>query len=215
MEALAPGGGMGLMLEDLPQLPEGLSIAAYNAPELVVITGPRAQVAALAAQMLPVTYAFHSASVEPSLAAIEAAAGAVERRPPRLPVALNTSGELSLEAPAPAYFSRQARDPVHFRQGVSALVAHGVKTFVELGGGSLAALAKRTAPGTFVAALAADPGAALHVAGHRVRFRGQRAGGGLPCYPFERMRFAIEPSPGAEPRAPSSRRLDFVDRGDE
>jgi len=215
MEALAAGGGMGLVLEDAPQLPVGVSIAAYNGPELVVITGPRAQVASVAAQMLPVAYAFHSASVEPSLAAIEEAAAAVERRAPRLPVALNTSGQLSLEAPTPAYFSRQARDPVHFRQGLSALVAHGVKTFVELGGGSLAALARRTVPGTLVTGMEADPLAALHVAGHRVRFRGQRAGGGLPCYPFERMRFAIEPSPSATPPAPSSRRLDFVDRGDE
>lgn len=218
MQALPPGGGMGVALSDARPLPEGVSIGAYNSPELVVLTGERSLIAPLALRMLPVAHAFHSAWVEPSLEAIVLAAEAVERRAPKVPVALNTSGELSFEAPAAAYFARQAREPVHFHRGLEALAAHGVRSFVELGPGSLAELARSSVPGVFAAALAARPTvalAALQVAGHGVRFQGRRAGGSLPCYPFERVRFAIEPSPAPIVQAQASRRLDFVDRGDE
>lgn len=218
MQALPPGGGMGIALLDGAALPAGVSIAAYNGPELVVLSGDRSVVAPLAVRMLPVAHAFHSAWVEPSLEAIRRAAEAAPRRAPRIPVALNTSGALSLDAPAADDFARQAREPVQFHQGLLALAAHGVRSFVELGPGSLAELARRSVSGVFAAALSPRPAealAALQVAGHRVRFLGRRAGGGLPCYPFERVRFAIEPSPAPAAESLASRRLDFVDRGEE
>src|SRR5690606_5707811 len=76
-------------------LPEGLSIAAINAPELVVVSGPepkitdfagRVESAGLRSSELRTSHAFHSAMMAPVLAPLEAAIAGVQRNAPTLSV---------------------------------------------------------------------------------------------------------------------------------
>ncbi len=211
MQALPAGGAMGLVMDDRV-LPPEVCVAAFNAPGLVAIAGPRAAVEAIADRLLPVGHAFHSPLVEPALAAIDAAAAQVTLRAPRVPVVEGATGQLRRAAPEALAFSRGARAPVHFQQGLEALRADGITTFVDLGpSGAMAELARRTLPDAVVVS-AEDAPAALHVAGRAVVWSGRRAGSSLPTYPFQRQRHVLEPTPRA---AAVPARLSFVDQGDE
>lgn len=212
MQALPAGGAMGLVFDDERALPAALCWAADNAPHVRVVSGPRAEVEAFADRLLPVAHAFHSPLIEPALPALAEAAAALTFRAPRVPWASGVTGALTDTAPDAAALVRQARAPVLFRQGLSALRAAGFGVLLDLGtGGTLLELARRTTDA--VVAEAAHARAALHVAGHLIAWPGARAGVGLPTQPFQRQRYAIERRIAGPPRA--SARLSFVDQGDE
>ena len=72
-----------------------------NAPSLTVVSGPTAAIEALEATLaargvtarrLETSHAFHSAMMEPALAAFAAALDRVEKHAPRLPFVSNVTG---------------------------------------------------------------------------------------------------------------------------
>lgn len=121
----------------------GVHIAAYNAPENTVISGgadavdrtlERCREREIEHRRLRLEQAFHSPGVEPVLNALRAAAEAVEHRPPRLPLAWNVTGTVGgAGARNGMYWSRHAREPVRFVQGVRAMEALGFRHFLEVG----------------------------------------------------------------------------------
>lgn len=157
MEA-APSGAMlavGLPAAEVePLLPEGVSIAAYNAPRLVVATGADEGVDALAAELsargvnprrLRVSCASHSVLMEePAREFVEFLRG-IPMTPPSLPLVSNVTGELltAEEACDPEYWGRHLRGAVHFTQGLERLTATVGGPLLEVGpGGGLLSLAR-------------------------------------------------------------------------
>ncbi|MET1075693.1 MAG: SDR family NAD(P)-dependent oxidoreductase [Umezawaea sp.] len=219
MQALPEGGAMVAVqateTEVAPLLPDAVGIAAVNGPTAVVVSGPRAAVAAVEAELsgrgrktkwLRVSHAFHSSSIEPMLAEFRTVLERVEFRAPSRLVVSNVSGRVAgAELRTPDYWLRHAREAVRFADGVAAAVSEGVTTFLEIGpGGSLAAMVGECAPtAKSVAAQRADRAedaalvsalARLHVCGVPVGWAEVFDGGGarrtdLPTYPFQRERY--------------------------
>jgi phthiocerol/phenolphthiocerol synthesis type-I polyketide synthase E len=211
-----------------PGFPDELSID-LNAPDLTVLTGAedaieqaRAELAeqGVKARRLHTSHAFHSASMEAAMAPLAACAASIERRPPRLRIASNVSGDwlTDEEAVDPAYWARQLRSPVRFGDGVGALLSSGVTALLEIGpGGTLTQLARRHPAWSEQHTLArslpdhAEGGdldretmltalGRLWTAGVQPRWGALHQGARrrivvLPTYPFERARHWIDPAP--------------------
>ncbi|MCF6522530.1 non-ribosomal peptide synthetase/type I polyketide synthase [Streptomyces sp. JJ36] len=173
MQEMPPGGMLSVPLaeEDVRRrLPDGLSLAAVNAPELCVVSGPDAQVAAFAdtlhaddvpTRRLHTSHAFHSAMVEPVLDAFGAALDGIDFRAPRLPYVTNRTGTWATAAQAqdPRHWVRHIREPVRFGDGVRLLTESGPAVLVEIGPGTtLCSLAREAARGRGAATVPLLPG---------------------------------------------------------
>ncbi|WP_234364656.1 type I polyketide synthase, partial [Streptomyces sp. SM8] len=222
MQELPAGGAMAAVqateAEVAPRLTEGLSLAAVNGPDSVVVSGPESEVTALAAefvaegrktQRLQVSHAFHSALTEPMLDAFREVARSLAYAEPRLPVVSNVTGALAApgQLTDPEYWVRHVRETVRFGGGVRALAEAGADAYLEAGpGGVLTALARQTL-GTDSEAVTApalrkdraeEPAlltalATLHVTGVPVDWAACFEGTGarrvdLPTYAFQRVR---------------------------
>ena len=119
-----------------------LSLAATNAPRSVVLSGaPGALDAALAAldsrgvshRALPVSYAFHSAQMEPFQAELVNAIGSVVPQPGHTAVYSTVTGGMIDHAQIDAaYFGRNVRQTVRFSTAIDAMLDAGVDAFVEV-----------------------------------------------------------------------------------
>ncbi|MER7708904.1 SDR family NAD(P)-dependent oxidoreductase [Kitasatospora sp. NPDC097605] len=226
MQAL-PGGGAMVAVEATEQevravLVPGAGIAAVNGPRSVVISGEEDAVLAVAARFadrrtrrLRVSHAFHSAHLDGMLAEFRAVASTLTYHPPTIPVVSNVTGRIATAAELtdPAYWVRQVREPVRFADGVAALAAEGVTTFVELGpDGTLAGLVGQSLEEPVTAAVlrrdreevrtALTALARIHVQGHPVDWTAlfggaRRPHAVLPTYPFQRRRYWLEPTAAA------------------
>ncbi|WP_437515483.1 type I polyketide synthase [Sorangium sp. So ce1099] len=139
-------------------LRDGVEIAAWNAPELVVLSGPSSAIdevqAALEAQRtfarrLETSHAFHSALLDGAVEPFRARVRRATLRPPRVPFVSNVTGAFITDEQAvdPDYWARHLRAPVRFAQGLRALHAEGHAVLLEVGPGrSLTPLARRTLP---------------------------------------------------------------------
>ena len=227
MQALPAGGAMSAVLASEARVRpvaerHGVSIAAINAPENVVISGAREAVARVTTQLeregvlareLPVSHAFHSSLMDPVLNDFEAAVAGFTLSAPRIAIASNLTGAL---APAdlhgsPEYWRRHLREPVRFRDGLAALREHGCSIFLEIGPTpTLASFGQRSFDADGVRWLSslrrghddarhiAAAVANLYVSGGAIDwqvFEGARrpARAVLPTYPFQRHRFWLEP----------------------
>ncbi|MGW3994736.1 type I polyketide synthase [Amycolatopsis sp. NPDC004772] len=212
MQALPAGGAMVSIAapESAIVLQEGVSIAAVNGPESVVISGDEAAVLAIAAEFaergvktkrLTVSHAFHSPLMDPMLDEFRAVAEQLQYHPAQIPVLSNVSGALALPFDA-AYWARHVREAVRFADGVSTLEESGVGVFLELGpDGVLSSMV----PGRAIPALRRDRDevrtfftalAGLSTAGVPVDWTelpGRRIP--LPTYAFQRERFWPAPRP--------------------
>ncbi|MEU3317411.1 SDR family NAD(P)-dependent oxidoreductase [Streptomyces sp. NPDC006662] len=211
-------------------------LAAVNGPQAVVIAGDACDVDELvaywksrgrAAKRLTVSHAFHSPQMDGMLTQFEQIARSVEYQPPRIPVMSNLTGQL---APGDAlrtadHWVRHARRPVRFLDGVRALRADGIDTFLELGPDAVLTAMTRTAldadedtadgvlttavlrrgrpeAQTFTRALAT-----AHAHGVPVRLAPPAAApsglaAALPTYAFQRTRYWLDaPAPQAAPLA--------------
>jgi acyl transferase domain-containing protein/acyl carrier protein len=226
MQALPSGGAMlavqateADVAPALIGLESEVSIAAVNGPDAVVVSGVARVIDELAerwrgegrkVKRLAVSHAFHSPLMEPMLGEFRSVAESLTYHAPRIPVVSNLTGEIAAagELSDPGYWVRHVREAVRFADGVSAVYARGVRTFLELGpGGVLAGMAGRVFEGELdVVALAGmrsgreeDVVLVGAVAGVFVRggvvdwarlFDGCGAGRvELPTYAFQRERF--------------------------
>ncbi len=141
-------------------LAEPFALAAVNAPERLVIAGPREELSRLGerlaaagtpSKLLQTAHAFHSPAVEPILAAFRAELATVRLEAPRLPWVSSLTGRW-IEAEAatdPEYWCRQLRHTVRYGDAVRTLLAEPARVLLEVGPGqALAQLALlQLAPG--------------------------------------------------------------------
>ncbi|QMU71590.1 type I polyketide synthase [Streptacidiphilus sp. P02-A3a] len=237
MQAMPEGGAMVAVqaTEDevlplLAEFPGALDIAAVNGPRSLVVSGDEAAALAVAERLaalgrrtrrLRTSHAFHSPHMDGMLDEFRAVAERVDFRVPLLPVVSNLTGRIADpdELCTPDYWVRHARQAVRFADGVTALRAEGVRTFLELGPDAvLTAMARETLadtdavtiptlrrdrpePESVVAAVAH-----AHVAGVPVDwtafFGEQPRTADLPTYPFQRERYWLDaPTAGSGPGA--------------
>ncbi|MEX5637876.1 acyltransferase domain-containing protein, partial [Parafrankia sp. FMc2] len=127
---LAPGADVG--------------VAAVNGPSATVISGEAESTRRVAARLaeqgrrtreLTVSHAFHSPRMDGMLADFAAFAATLSYAEPAIPVISNLTGAPAdpAEISTPGYWVRHVRDAVRFHQGVRALRALGVTTWLELG----------------------------------------------------------------------------------
>jgi acyl transferase domain-containing protein/acyl carrier protein len=151
MQALPAGGVMATVFTTEDQVApllaphrERVSIAAYNAPGQLVLSGAAEAVAhitsaleerGVAVRRLNVSHAFHSPLLEPMLGALEAKAAGLVLSPPKVPLVSNVTGRPvgPGELGAPGYWRRHAREAVRFQQGLESLRGLGINAFVEVG----------------------------------------------------------------------------------
>ncbi|OBK56526.1 polyketide synthase [Mycobacterium gordonae] len=129
--------------EVAPLLAHGVSMAAVNAPDAVVLSGPEVAVGALAeslaaqgrrVQRLAVSHAFHSASMEPMLEEFRTALAGLNASTPRISLISNVTGEPARAGYGSAqYWVDHVRKPVRFADGITAAAGLGGGVFVEVG----------------------------------------------------------------------------------
>ena len=172
MEMRPPGSMLAVRLSEAdlaPYLEDRLDLAAVNAPALVVVSGDRSAVDALAARLaaagvankrLATSHAFHSRMMDPVLAPFTAEVARVRLSPPSIPIVSTVTGRMlsAAEAISADYWTRHCRVPVRFSDALSTLLEDPARLLLEVGPGqTLATLAKahpsRAASHTVLASL--------------------------------------------------------------
>ncbi|OBC00185.1 type I polyketide synthase [Mycobacterium sp. 852002-40037_SCH5390672] len=150
MAQLPPGGVMVAVgageAEVAGLLTDGVSIAAVNGPNAVVLSGAQTPVEALADRLaqagrrvhrLAVSHAFHSPLMQPMIAEFSAAVADIESSAPRIRLVSNVTGQLAGPGYGSAqYWAAHIGAPVRFFEGVRVAEAAGAGIFVELGPGA-------------------------------------------------------------------------------
>jgi acyl transferase domain-containing protein len=133
---------------------DDLDLASVNGPELCVVSGTTAALAAFKAklaendldcQMVPIDIAAHSRMLEPILGRFEAFLRSIKLHPPQIPIISNRTGAWLTreEATDPAYWVRHLRNTVQFARGLQTLAEDPARVFIEVGPGrALSSLAK-------------------------------------------------------------------------
>ncbi|HEX3786027.1 MAG TPA: type I polyketide synthase, partial [Pseudonocardiaceae bacterium] len=181
MAALPTGGAMvsvaASAAEVTPLLTDGISLAAVNGPNSVVVSGVEAEALAVAEALtalghkttrLPVSHAFHSVLMDPMLAEFATVAATVPAATPKIPIVSNLDARITVEGYAAGdYWVRHVRETVRFADSLDAVRAEDpAARFVEVGPGSaLTALVRQTDPATAAspASLGAPPVSATAV----------------------------------------------------
>ncbi|MFK4273314.1 type I polyketide synthase, partial [Streptomyces milbemycinicus] len=225
MQELPAGGAMVAVQasedEVAPLLTERVSIAALNGPTSVVIAGDEDVALEIAAgfeaqgrktKRLTVSHAFHSPRMDGMLEAFREVAQGLTYEAPKIPIVSNLTGDVvsAEEITTADFWVRHVREAVRFLDGVRALEAQGVTTYVELGpDGVLTAMAQDCVTGdggSFAAALRTGRPEAetlltavgtAHVRGAAVDFAALFAPYAprrveLPTYAFEHQRYWLD-----------------------
>lgn len=234
MQALPAGGTMAAVFADEDRVRRATEahsrdvvVAAVNAPNEMVISGPSEEVRRLLNKFeadgirtspLAVSHAFHSPQIEPMLAAFAREASGIAFAPPHRPLISNVTGSFAngAEIATADYWVRHARQPVRFAAGVEALHHHGCNVFLEIGPSStLLGLGRRclgAGIGTWLPSLLRGRDewetilgtlTQLYVRGAEIDWTGfdrdyDRRRVRVPNYPFQRRRFWIAPSGNAK-----------------
>lgn len=243
MGALPPGGEMAAVFAPLERLEsvlhtfEGrLDIAALNAPEEVVMSGPGEAIAQVLAsldaegirsQRIVTSHAFHSHLMDAAVGPFEQRVREAVLGAPRLPVVSNITGDLSADLRDPTYWGRQIRQPVRFGAGLDTLAREGVNVVVEIGpAATLVGFAQRAAgfegrDTRFIPTMRRNRAAGetlalalcrLFVAGLDVTWPASGAvPARLPPYPFARDRHWVD-APSRRPAVPLAPASEAVSR---
>jgi acyl transferase domain-containing protein/NADP-dependent 3-hydroxy acid dehydrogenase YdfG len=243
MQAMPASGAMVSIRASEQEVIEGLSrfagrvdLAAVNGPEAVVLSGDRDAVGELAAEweskghktkLLRVSHAFHSSHMDGMLEEYRDVARGLSFAEPRIAIVSNVTGEpIKAELVcSPDYWVEHVRRPVRFLDGMRALRARGVGSFLELGpDGVLAGMsgdcvedagevaiasamrAGRSETRSLVAALAKMfvAGVAVDWSAMLARPKGVRVE--LPTYAFQRKRYWLDIPTGRVAPAIADRR---------
>ena len=136
----------------------GVTIANYNCPGQIVITGKTAEVqkaaealkAAGARRVVPlkVSGPFHSPLLKSAGEELSEALAAVEMQNPEVPYYANvTAAKVTEKAEIRPLLARGVSSPVRWQQSVEAMIGDGADTFVEIGPGkTLAGFMKKINP---------------------------------------------------------------------
>ena len=149
MQSMPGGSMMAVRLAEADTralLPEGIALAALNAPALTIVSGPTPAMDAfeaaikdqnIGAMRLHTSHAFHSAMMEPIVAQFAAEVAKVPRAAPQIPITSTLTGEpLSAEqAQDPHYWARQLREAVRFAPAITAVLAQAGRVLLEVGPG--------------------------------------------------------------------------------
>jgi acyl transferase domain-containing protein/aryl carrier-like protein len=206
-----------------------VAVAALNGPGDTVLSGERRALEAVLAGLraagiesrsLVVSHAFHSRLIEPALPGLERAVERVRFSPLRLGLVGNLTGAFvrDEELARPSWWSRHARQPVRFADGLRTLRRQGYDVLVEIGPRpSLTALGRRCLPedpeilwlptlrpGRDDWSSLTDTVARLYLRGVPVDWEGWDRGAprrkvSLPTYPFQRRRHWREAAPAPPP----------------
>jgi acyl transferase domain-containing protein len=204
--------------------PTAVSVAAINAPDRVVLSGPAVEVRAVAERLaahgirsvpLAVSHAFHSSLMDPVLERFRAAAAEVAFHPPTLPIISNLTGRSADASIAAAdYWVQHLRAPVEFAASIRTALAMGCGVGLEIGPQAiLTQLAERidgTASARWVASLESPASehssllsalGRLYTSGATIDWAAFAAGrpgpaAVLPSYPFTREPYWLD---AAEP----------------
>ncbi|HUS39516.1 MAG TPA: polyketide synthase dehydratase domain-containing protein, partial [Pirellulales bacterium] len=151
MQSLPAGGKMAAVFADeasvkrtLAAVGNRVAIAALNGPQNTVISGEESAVTEILdefkrkgvkSQALATSHAFHSPAMEPILNELDRAAGEVQIATPHISIISNLTGQLAdQQTYADAtYWSRHARQPVRFVDGLRAIRELGCQAFLEIG----------------------------------------------------------------------------------
>jgi len=228
-EGLFEGSAMVVVLADEAAVARAISvrgngaaITAIHGPQNVVLVGPSSSVEgvveelggeAVVARRLPARRAAHSPLVEPMRDAFDRVVREVDLQQPRSKlVSCSTGGEVRREVCEPGHWTRHAREPVRFWQGMMALRNAGCEAFLEVGPGPvLLGLARNCLPGLsgiWVSSLRRGEESqavlaglgALYASGVEIDWVGfdrdyPRRRVTVPTYPFQRQRFWYEAMP--------------------
>jgi phthiocerol/phenolphthiocerol synthesis type-I polyketide synthase E len=234
MDAAPPGAMLSVPLPASEvDLPDGVTVAAYNGPRLVTLAGPRDALDELATSLdatcriLRVPHAMHSPAMAGPAAEFAAFMATIPVRAPEIPYVSNVTGTwiTEEEVRSPEYWGRQMREPVLFAQGMATLVERVDGTLVEAGPGrGLSSLALGAVAGQqhrLVQTLrnAQDDLRVFHEALAKLWENGAEpswpADDGrrtvLPTYPFQRKRFWIDLAEDRPPRPRTPPRRDPAD----
>ncbi|MFV1966601.1 MAG: SDR family NAD(P)-dependent oxidoreductase, partial [Pirellulaceae bacterium] len=235
MQALPSGGSMAAVFASGDEVERALApydgkvtIAALNGPRNTVISGDRGAVRQVLSALenrgiqskpLVTSHAFHSHWMEPMLDQLEQVASGAACSAPQIEMVANLSGQLADRHTYadPRYWSRHARNPVRFAQGMQTLVARGCEIFLEIGPRPiLVGMGQRCLEDshyrwlpslqqgrdewrTLLSSLAALYTLGATVDWNRFDSGYRRRRTGLPTYPFQRRPFRLAP---ATPRHP-------------
>ncbi|ARV58018.1 short-chain dehydrogenase [Nostocales cyanobacterium HT-58-2] len=227
MQALAENGSMVAVLAEPEQVmaaiepfSEEVSIAAYNGPRSLVLSGKQEAIKSVCAVLatqgakikeLQVSHAFHSPLMQPMLAKFRQVASEIAFSIPQLKLISNLTGELATdEIATPEYWCRHILSPVQFAAGMKTLLQE-YEVFLEIGSKpTLLGMGRQCVleEGQQVWLPSLRPGLGdwqqllqslgeLHVRGVTVNWKSfdqdyQRRRVCLPTYPFQRERFWIE-----------------------
>ena len=182
----------------------------------------------LSCRRLPVDRAFHSAMMTPAQEALFEELGPLSLKPPRIPFLSNVSGDWIRDGEATdcGYWSRQMLRSVRFSQCLERLFEDPDAVLLELGPSRLLTGFVEAHPDrpseTSIIPSFGNPGerqgqpaapykalAQLWLEGVNIDWEGFHRGARrrrvpLPTYPFQRLRFWVEPDQSAESRSPQT-----------
>ena len=127
-------------------MPTGLSIAAVNAPELCVASGPSNLIEAFGAELsqrdidwtpIHIDVAAHSSLLDPILEDFRRFCKTIDFKAPQTPIVSNFTGRWlsASEATDPEYWVKHLRGTVRFSACVETVLESGSKVFLEIGPG--------------------------------------------------------------------------------
>ncbi|WP_372492947.1 type I polyketide synthase [Actinoalloteichus caeruleus] len=242
LRALAGAGGMvsvPLPVEEVAsRLGPGLSVAAVNGPESVVVSGAaeaveewlaRCEREGVRARRVAVDYASHSAQVDQLESELVEVLAGVRPESSRVPFySTVTGGVFDTVGLDGRYWFRNLRSTVEFSAAVRASVVDGHGVFVEVSPHPVLAMGVQEHDGVVVvetvrrgeeeASRFLRSVARAHVCGVRVDWSAVFSGGGrtdLPTYAFQRRRFWPDTPALTGPTAPEDTEFwEAVDRAD-
>ncbi len=155
-DTVPTGGMLSVPMSEAALMPflAGLDIASVNAPELTVVSGPDADLAALAERLkaedivtsrIAIDIAAHSRMLEPILERFRAHLAGMRLMPPQIPIISNRTGQTltAAEATSPDYWVAHLRGTVRFAAGLQTLRQKADRVYIEVGPGrALATLAQ-------------------------------------------------------------------------
>lgn len=161
MQALPPGDMLSVQLsatEISTFLDDFLSIAAINSPSLCVVSGPSENIERLAATLgekdiickqLKTSHGFHSAMMDPMLAAYEAILDACTLMAPTISIMSTVTGGVidPKQISSKQYWLDNIRSSVNFSDAAQALINQNKYTYIECGpGNTLSSLLRSCSP---------------------------------------------------------------------